>query len=242
MLVLVPTAKSVCRLMGRAAWDYSQGLVDKKTLIDAIKTVRDTMQNSDHSLCILSHENLCGAMPGTGDLLDMYPHLPEIMQLLDEHLTPMTPEYVFYTRDITRWKSSVHNEIVKSNSYTHALERFRVDTAALSDWDELKARIEAAVGAERITWLALEDETDRTRPGQQLLKVAGLNDDDIGALDTIPEDRNESLSAGALEFMRLANNLHLPRNLRRELAKSVKQNQPVFDQLTDVLGTHRKEH
>ena len=242
MLVMVPTAKSVCRLVGRAAWDYSQGIVGKAELIAAIETARDTMRASDQDTCLLSHENLCGAMPGTGDLLDLYPHLPEIMQLLDKHLAPLVPEYVFYTRDITRWKSSVHNQVVKSNSYTHALERFRADTAALTDWDDLKARLTAAVGADRITWVALEDEGDRTRPGQQLLKIAGLNDADIAALDPIPENRNESLTQGALEFMRLANSLELPRNLRRELAKSVKQNQPIFDDLTDVLVQSRKEH
>ncbi|MDG1470504.1 MAG: hypothetical protein P8Q26_02925 [Ascidiaceihabitans sp.] len=242
MLVMVPNAKSVCRLVGRAAWDYSQGIVDKAELITAIETARDTMQASDHDLCLLSHENLCGAMPGTGDLLDLYPHLPEIMGLLDTHLAPLIPEYVFYTRDIQRWKSSVHNQVVKSNNYTHALERFRADTNALTDWDDLKLRLNAAVGADRITWIALEDETDRARPGQQLLKIAGLTDADIAALDPIPGDRNESLTPGALEFMRLANTLQLPRNLRRELAKSVVQNQPVFDSLTDVLVQSRKEH
>lgn len=242
MLVMVPNAKSVCRVVGRAAWDYSQGIVDKAELVAAIKTARDTMQASEHELCLLSHENLCGAMPGTGDLLDLYPHLPEIMELLDKHLAPLVPEYVFYTRDIARWKSSVHNQVVKSNNYTHALERFRADTVKLSDWDDLKSRLNTAVGAERITWLALEDEADRARPGQRLLKFAGLSDADIAALDPIAENRNESLTPGALEFMRLANSLQLPRNVRRELAISVKQNQPIFDQLTDVLVQSRKEH
>ncbi|GGX64945.1 hypothetical protein GCM10007385_37600 [Tateyamaria omphalii] len=238
--VVVPGKGAISRPMAQAAWRFALGLDDHATLVSAIQVARDALLDMRADTILLSHENLCGAMMGTGPTMEFYPQLPTLMDALDTHLAPLRPEYVFYTRSMDRWTASVHNQVVKANRYPHDLTRFRAEMAGADSWDELS---EATTKPGRtVTLFALEDEKDTTRPGTQLLQHAGLSDAQIAGLTPVTRPRNESLTPGALEFMRLANALKLSRPSRREIAQTVVENQSVFDSLTDVLAVSRKEH
>ena len=234
--VLTPEKGSALNALANAVWHYAQDAGSTEAVIGAARQMRNEIARIN-TTCLLSHENLAGAMMGTGELATLYPRLPEIAALLDTHLAPSRPEYVFYTREMSSWKRSVHNQVVKSNSYAKSFAAFQGDTVS-ADWNTLALGIDPA----RATFLPLENETDPTRPGRQLLGLAGLSAAQIDDLDPIEANRNQSLNQGALEVMRLLNALAPPNHIRRRISELVVQNQPLFNPLTDALAAHRKEH
>ncbi|MEZ5716091.1 MAG: hypothetical protein R3D85_13535 [Paracoccaceae bacterium] len=227
---LTPRRASPTRDMGRAALLYtddpSPEAGRRARLIETIETVRDLIAPGP-GVTLISHENLPGAMLGRAGTVTLYPFLEEIVSLLDTHLAPYRPEYVIYTRDLAAWKRSAHNQAVRSDGYTETLGTFLSRTADSGDWADLARRLTAAAPG-RAHVLRLEDETDRARPGSQLLALAGLSPEEIAALVPQTTRRNESLNFGALEFLRLLNTLDLRPKQRRSVAQIVERNQQLF--------------
>ncbi|MDO6797981.1 hypothetical protein [Shimia thalassica] len=226
--IRVPVKGSITRELGRTCALYS---LKPETYADDLKdlicTVRDDL-TSDDRVCIISHENICGAMMGRAGVTDLYPALPKIIALFEQNLAPYSPEYVFYTREMQSWKSSVYNQAVKSDSYAGTREEFLEQTRASKRWTELQHDLEARLGKDRVRFFALEDEQTPDRPGRQLLRFAGLTDADIDTLQPVAGRSNQSLNDGSLEFMRQLNALGLARPARRQVAELVKNNQTLF--------------
>lgn len=126
------------------------------------------------------------------------------------------------------WKSSVYNQAVKTDGYTGTRAEFEAETAACGSWDEMRARVGDAVGADTAAFFRLEDEADTMRPGQQLLAHAGLTPEEIAALDPLTRRANQSLNAGSLEFMRQINRVGLAPKPRTRVMQLVTQNQALF--------------
>lgn len=206
LLVRTPKPGTPAQRMGRAAVDFTlDPSRDRRDhLIAQIEAVRDEIAAS-RLPALVSHENLPGAMLGNPGVTTLYPMLETLLALYETHLAPFRPRYALYTRDMGAWKKSVYNQAVKTDGYTGTLLDFLAETAACGSWDSLAARMTAALGEDRVAVFALEDEPDPTRPGQQLLRYAGLDDGQIAALAPLKGRSNQSLGPGALEFMRLVN-------------------------------------
>lgn len=226
--IRVPEKGSLTRELGRTCTLYSmRPAKNEADLISLIEQVRDDLIGDDR-VCILSHENICGAMMGRADVREMFPRLSDIIGLFEAHLAPFVPDYVLYTRDVAKWKRSVHNQAVKSDGYGGTYEAFLKQTEKARGWDAVQAEMEALVGADRVRVFALEDEPTMDRPGRQLLKFAGLEDAEIDALEPLAGRSNQSLNPGALEFMRQLNKLSLAQPARKQVAELIKSNPSLF--------------
>lgn len=225
--LFMPEAKSPTRKLGRTSALYSLGEKSEADLVAAASRLMADISKNDRTV-LISHENLPGAMLGRSGVKTMYPKIERILTLLDQQFAPFQPEYVFYTREMNAWKNSVYNQAVKSDKYPGSRDEFLTETRDCGSWKELSERVTAIVGPDRCHFYALEDEVDPSKPGQQLLKFAGVSDAGLAKLDPISGRRNESLNAGALEFVRRLNALKLPRDARRSVVKMIQQSQSLF--------------
>ncbi|MFY0618468.1 hypothetical protein [Shimia sp.] len=226
--VRVPVKGSLTREVGRTATLYSMYPArHKDSLVALIQQLKADLVGGE-TVCIVSHENIAGAMMGRGDVRDLFPCVQEIIHLFNTHLAPIVPEYVLYTREMASWKRSVHNQAVKSDGYVGTLETFLKETTDSRDWQDVRQSLEASVGAQRLRVFAVEDETTPERPGRQLLRFAGMTDAEIDALEPLAGRSNQSLNSGALEFMRQLNELALEQPARKKLAELIKDNQSLF--------------
>jgi hypothetical protein len=224
--ILTPRKASLTRALGRAAGLFSLNPAQHEAeFVRLISEMRDYLLQ-DTRPCLISHENLPGAMLGRQGVVTLYPQLPRILALLDQHLAPFTPEYVFYTRDMMAWKSSVYNQAVKSDRYAGTRDGFLRETAACGDWDSLRNTVSDHAGAARTTFFRMEDEAGL--PARQLLEFAGIAPAVLEGLKPLAARRNQSLNAGSLEFMRQINAAQLDVAAHREMARMVQHNQPLF--------------
>ncbi|TCL08552.1 hypothetical protein BXY66_0589 [Shimia isoporae] len=227
--IRVPVKGSVVRELGKTCALYSlKPAAHKASLVGLLEQVRADLEGGD-SVCIISHENIIGAMMGRRDVRELYPRAGEIVGLIDAHLAPFKPDYVIYTRARDAWLKSVYNQAVKSDSYAGSKAQFDADVRDARDWPAVAQEVAAVVGDDRLSVFALEDETTADRPGRQLLTLAGLTSDEIDALSPLEGRSNQSLNAGSLEFMRQLNGLGLPQQARKKVAALVKDNQSLFD-------------
>lgn len=229
LVLRTPAPNTPTRSAARAAIAFSLApdAANRDALIAAIGALRDELLATEGPI-LVSHENLPGAMPGNGGEVALYPQIGPILALMSEHLAPLAPRFAFYTRDLAAWKTSVHNQAVKTDGYAKSWVEFQAETADCGDWDDMRARVEAEVGAENAAFFRLEDEPDAMRPGQQLLAYAGLSADEIASLEPLSWRPNESLNPGALEFMRQINRAGLGPQPRMKVMQLVVQNQALF--------------
>lgn len=229
LAVQTPAKGSPMRALGRAATRFSllPTPENRAALIGAVQQIRDSLPAGDNPV-LISHENLCGAMLGNGGVVTLYPQLEQIMDVLDAVFAPMRPEVAIYSRDMADWKRSVYGQAVRTDGYSGTRAEFLDETADCGTWKDLENRLVDHLGADRCRVFRLEDETDETRPGRQLLRHAGLSDDEIAALTPVVGRSNPSLNAGALEFLRQLNGLDLDRRARRAVADLVRSRQSLF--------------
>ncbi len=226
--IRVPERGTLTRELGKTCALYS--LRPKKqeaSLVSLLQELRRDLEGDDR-VCIISHENIIGAMMGRGSERDVYPEVARIIAHFETHLAPFKPDYVLYTRKIAAWKVSVHNQAVKSDGYTGSFAAFEDETADSRDWVDVRRDMEATVGKDRVRVFALEDGSSPERPGRQLLRFAGLSDDEIDTLTPLEGLSNQSLNAGSLEFMRQLNKLGVNQPARKAMAELIKNNQSLF--------------
>lgn len=230
LTVRTPAPATPARAAARAAIAYSLApdAAHRAALADRIGALRDELLATGPAPILVSHENLPGAMPGNSGEVRLYPQIGAILALLAENLAPFAPKFVFYTREMAAWKASVYNQAVKTDGYAGTRATFDTETADCGTWDEMRARAAAAVGADRVAFFRLEDETDPMRPGRQLLAHAGLAPDEIAALAPLQQRANESLNPGSLEFMRQLNRVGLAAKPRTKVMQLVTRNQALF--------------
>lgn len=229
LMVRTPQPGTPAQLMGRAAVDFSLDPSDERRthLVRQIRALRGEIETSDLPV-LISHENLPGAMLGNPGVTTLYPMLERLLGLYERHLAPVAPRYALYTREMGAWKKSVHNQAVKTDGYAGTWEEFAAETEACGSWESLAERLHAELGPERVAVFALEDEPDPTRPGQQLLRHAGLDPATIAALEPVAWRSNESLNPNSLEFMRRLNATGIGPGPRMKVMKIVMDNQALF--------------
>ncbi|MDU9005852.1 hypothetical protein [Sedimentitalea todarodis] len=228
--VLTPAKGSATRDLGNAAMRFSlrPSEIRLSRLRDCARRLRNDILDESVGTVLISHENLLGAMPGNGGTATLYPALENIVGVLDAAFDPLVPEFVVYTREMSDWKRSVHGQAIRSDGYTETFVDFLAATEACASWAAVRQRLATAVGAARSTVFRVEDEPDEARPGQQLLRHAGVSAAEIAALRPVRGRRNVRMTAGGLEFQRLVNQLGLDRHARRAIAELIAGNQRLF--------------
>ncbi|MDO5705434.1 MAG: hypothetical protein Q4G49_10240 [Paracoccus sp. (in: a-proteobacteria)] len=229
MVVRMPVEGTPMRPLGRAAVAFSLNPDDahRETLDQAIAKVREGLPDNDLPV-LLSHENLAGAMPGTGDERGLYPALPRIMAALNAGFAEFSVDYVIYLRRREDWLPSVWAQAVRTDGYTGTWADYRAETAGLPQWSDLIARLRRVAGPGGLTRFRLEDETDPAHPGSQLLMHMGLTAKDIAVLRPLEGRGMERLSPAATEFMRRFNELALNPYARSRVADLVARTQHLF--------------
>lgn len=238
LILLTPEKGSPMRPLGRAAVAYSLKPAEDtaRALEDALREV--LAQVPDNNLpVLLSHENLAGAMPGNGGETALYPALPQIARIVLETADDFAVDFTLYTRDLPSWKPSVWAQAVRTDGYTGTLPDFMAATDGLPEWDDLITRIEAVIGAGRLTCFRLEDEPRDGHPGRLLLCHAGLTDAGIDALIPLQETANPRLNAGATEFLRRLNQAALNPHARGKVVDLVSRAQHLFTADAPSEGT-----
>lgn len=227
--VFTPLRGTPSQRLGRKALDFSIDPTPETeaAFVAAIGDMRDVL-SAKSGTCLISHENLIGAMPGSMGETGLYPRIARIVALLIRGLAPFRLHFAYYTRDLASWKRSVHNQAVKTDGCTGSWDAYAAETAHITGWDGFDARLRAAAGNQAVSRLRLENEADPMRPGQQLLRLAGVPDPVVARLKAIKGRRNESLNAGALEFMRRVNADGFAPHIRHRLGLLVAQSGPLF--------------
>lgn len=241
LILRTPEEGTPMRPLGRAAVACSLSPGDKDLRVAlriAFEDVLDTLPAGPQTV-LVSHENMAGAMPGNGGETALYPALPRMLKVLDRvaQARGFDPRYVFYTRGMETWLPSVWAQAVRTDGYTRTLSQFRAEVADLPAWEDLLDRLTAALGADRVTRLRLEDETDPDRPGRQLLGLAGLDPARIDALPPLEGRAMERLNGGSTEFLRRLNGLALNPHARDRVADLVARVQPLFTAEAPSEGT-----
>ncbi|MDO5646734.1 hypothetical protein [Paracoccus sp. (in: a-proteobacteria)] len=227
LILRTPGCGPLMRSLGRAAIGFSLGETSKKQLQDAIADVLNDLPGGDLPV-VISHENLAGAMPGNGGETRLFPKLPRIAEILCDTAAGFDPQIVFYSRNLTQWRPSVWAQAVRTDGYTGTFADFERETVDLPKWGDLLRRLTAAVGANRVTRLRLEDETDPTRPGAQLLALVGVGAADIAALPALQGASMAQLSPASTEFLRRLNGQALNPHARYKVAELVARAQHLF--------------
>jgi hypothetical protein len=228
MSVHTPLRGTPAQKMGRAGMNFSldPDAEREQLLVQAIARVREEILPTGRN-ALISHENLPGAVLGNGPTRRLYPQIGRIIELLDAGFAPLVPEYVIYTREMAGWLESVHSQVVISDRYLGTFDEFLVEMADCGTWAELEERVRRQVGPLRLRVFRLEDEPDAERPGQQILRFAGLSEAELAALPGI-ERMNTRVPASAVEFVRQLNRSALDRGALRDAVGIVLENLPLF--------------
>ncbi|MDB6178497.1 hypothetical protein PAF17_13420 [Paracoccus sp. Z330] len=223
--------------LGQAAMRYSLAPSRdcEKLLQLAVEELLDDLPANDLPV-LVSHENAAGAPPGKGGETRLYPMMPRIAAKIAEWAHEYDTSFVFYSRNMNAWRSSLWAQVVRSEGYSRGLDDFIAETTELPGWGDLRKRMGRAVGAERVLRLRLEDEAAYARPGTQLLRHAGLTDEAISAMPELSGSSNERLRPAATEFIRQVNGLSLNPHARRKVADLVAQAQHLFTAETPSEG------
>lgn len=228
MSVHTPVRGTPTQKMGRAGMNFSldPDAERERLLVEAIARVHEEIWPLGRD-CLISHENLPGAVLGNGPTRRLYPQIGRIIALLDAGFAPLVPEYVIYTRDMAGWLKSVHAQVVISDRYLGTFDDFLVEMADCGTWAELEGRVRRQVGPLRLRVFRLEDEVDAARPGQQILRFAGLSEAELAALPGVGR-LNTRVPAAAVEFVRQLNGSALERAALQDVVRVVLENLPLF--------------
>ena len=231
LIIRTPEEGTPMRPLGRAAIAASLGESGdlQNALKAALEDVLDTVPDGPQTV-LISHENLAGAMPGNGGETRLYPVLPQMMQQLDKvaRARGFDAHFVFYTRRMQAWKPSVWAQAVRTDGYAGTRAEFMAQTDGLPGWGDLERRLVKHLGADRVTRLALEAETDPDRPGLQLLALAGIPAHGVATLAPLQSRAMERLNDGSTEFLRRLNGLALNPHARGRIVDLVTRSQHLF--------------
>lgn len=216
--------------IGRAAIAYSLA-PDSETegkLRKAFSEILTGLPQNDLPV-LLTHENLAGALPGNGGEAYFFPMMPRIARVLVDEARGFDVRIAFYSRQMDKWLESVWGQVIRTDGYSGTYPQFLQMIAEIADWDDLSTRLSDAIGAGKVVRFASEDEKNLLRPGLQLLRLAGLSDGDLDAMEALDQPAMMRLNAGALEFLRQVNASGINPHARNKIANLVARHQPLFN-------------
>lgn len=158
-----------------------------------------------HTTAFLSDENLVGyrLYDRHGDCFSKTAALLPILTAAAE-AEGLASEFQLYTRDMPAWLASAYNQEIKQMRETRSYADWTAGLPFEQDWSAQHQRLSAVTPAP-VTFRDMKADLKEGRMvGAHLLDRAGLDPALHGSLK-MPRGQNESLSPGALEFMRQIN-------------------------------------
>ena len=194
---------------GLAYW-ADPSVAHEKALKKAAQDICKTIKDAGHTCGVVSDENIIGLelYDDKGGMIDM---AAAILPILESACAPSKCEFVFYTRDFDGWYKSAYNQVVKQLRCCKDFDLWVEDAPFSTDWDEHYQRLQSCVKSPVTFRDMRQDAADGLMLGGHILRMAGIEDDILQDLNK-PVGRNESLSPGALKFMREINRSHIHQN------------------------------
>ena len=187
------------------------------------------LENNFHTkVMIISDENLIAglAFKSTGEtILDW---TENIVPLIEKHFKQFSLEFVVYTRDMPKWLLSCYNQAVKNNLETRSYEDWMKCCPDGFAWQPQLGKINAQTTSP-FHIIDMADEVNSDLPfGHSLLRLAGLEDEEIAALE-VPARVNESVHSNALALMRLINRICISDKYKKRIKRAIEDNQELFE-------------
>lgn len=237
MVVCLPDEDLPLRPLARAIAAFCQdpdGEQREYHIREMIWLLRNSIPEDDRPV-LISHENLCGTMPGDKEQ-QLYPQLRKIVTQLDKHLGKLGQvHFVLTTARIRDWLPRVWAQGVISSGYAMTEEQFMADLSDLPNWPGLVRRLTRQLGEDRLHHFKQEQDPDPQRPGSRILALTGMAPQDIAQLMPVDGDPRRLPRSAAIEFMRQVNDLQLNPYPRGQLANLVARAQYLFT-ADDVTG------
>lgn len=192
---------------------------------DRFAALLDDLPGMPRRSLILSAEELCGHLPGRGDLSD-YGAAPELLYVLRDIAARRFPaaDIMIYltTRDAAEWRASAYWEHVKSSDMTMDYERFAElypQAPALDDMAaEIASRVPCPVHVTRLEDCA----DDPLGPAGDLLRLCDLPDELIAVVEPVAPQNKRPDADTLQELLRINRRIEDPED-RRAAKKALLQ-------------------
>jgi hypothetical protein len=212
-LALKAWREGVFRYM-RAASEDAPGLKRAmlQTVTEEATRLRATLDVAPQPVVVLSDENLFGARAfAHGETL--FDWALEVLPIVLDAFAGWTVRIVLYHRPEGPWLRSCYNQEVKNNGVTESFEAWLTrkpeHLSVAAGVAALEARFPDCV-------VALPIGPEDGPPGASILREAGIREEIIASAPRPPR-LNESLTPGAVAFMRACNRLELRPSVLRQI-------------------------
>ncbi len=138
---------------------------------------------------LISHEDLCGPMPGRAGILGLYPlaHLmiPAIVKGLAQSGAQV--QLVFYKREFSDWRTSLYRYLFRDNPERgYHPRRFAERVGLPPGWPEFIKALRLALPEDTLNVVSYEEDRESGLLGRALFARLGLTDAEIEALHRLP--------------------------------------------------------
>lgn len=206
--------------------DPNKSAVPAALLRNAVRKVIAQVVDAGRPTAIISDENLIGLIR-LFEGNNIFAAAVDVVKILDEASPDVSSEFVFYTRNFTRWLESAHNQVIKQRRVALDFNSWKSEIGVAQDWAPHMEAITSAT-SRPVHFIDFDAELKSGKqPGQTVLELAGVPDSVIGKLEW-PKQKNESLSAGALQIMLQINKSNLDEDGVKIVRRVVMRNPEAF--------------
>lgn len=223
---IFPEGKSLARMLGRVAMQYS--MEPSKERLNRVRKIASQILSECEKLqqnVLITHENILGAMPGVQEEYALYPSFPNISETLIDVFSDYDVEFIVTTREINAWKKSVYAEGVKSDRFTQEYGTFISGTDYLQDWAQLEQHLKESAPTRLF---AIEEETSREHPGQNLLEYCGVPKNALATFSPIEKEYNARFTDEMIEFARALNKSDIALSELKKVTKIMGRSRELF--------------
>jgi hypothetical protein len=179
-------SEPIFRALTVACCKYLSGAENTLQLIDGL--ARSIGQTHTDDVLLMSNEDLLGLLPSRGLQDTLYGksilYLPIIQSAIKD--AGHEVQFVFYVRKYNDWLHSLYRYTFKNDpNRPFAPKQYKAKRNLPDDWNDLKATLTSALGADSITFINYETDRANGRLGTALFKMCDMTDEQIDALNWI---------------------------------------------------------
>ena len=206
-LRLIPRERMMPAGRTARAWSASRDPLEMAVFRYELAQAVEGWDDADPRPVVISHEDLCGNMPGRHGV-ESYAAAAPLMQAVVETLAGLypqaRPEIFFSTRAPGAWLASVHAQHLRATRMTLSAEEFALRYRDAADLDAVVDRIATALGRVPVHRAALEASRGRPLgPLDPLLDLLDLPGDLRTGLQPQPPANTAPPSGCAAELLAL---------------------------------------
>lgn len=163
--------------------------------------IASVIADTDFETVILSHEDLCGDLPGRTRHKTVYPNLNKNLEIVARALHPHQVRFVFFEREEDEWLLSCYHQHLKYRTRFSSIEAFKAHQEKNFTWSKKLERTKEIFGENFISlpYSKVPDAGIRA-----ILEVAGCSD--LG-LSRQPAEKNVSPDSDKIKLLERINAL-----------------------------------